>query len=138
MNKLISIALASLILLSNIGVAKAVHLCMGEETAVKIGWEKAHLDCQMLEKKPSCHETEQENLPPHDCCDDEYEHFQTEAETGLDKSEVKLISSTFVSSLVISFWLSPFTESSESAHFTESPPPPSKTERFILFQSFLI
>lgn len=111
---------------------------MGEETAVKIGWEKAPLDCQMLTKKPSCHETESEKLPTHDCCDDEYEHFQTESETGLEKAEKKSVSTTFLSALAVTFWLEPFTDSSESDDFTESPPPPSKTERFILFQSFLI
>lgn len=111
---------------------------MGEETAVKIGWEKAPLDCQMLIQKPSCHETESEKLPPHDFCDDEYEHFQTESETGVEKAEKKTVSTPFFSSLAVTLWLAPFTESDESSNFTESPPPPSKTERFILFQSFLI
>lgn len=138
MNKLISIALASVILLSNVGVAKAVHLCMGEKTAVKIGWEKAHLDCQMLQKKSDCHQTESENPPLHDCCDDQYEHFQTEAETGLEKSETKLISPTFLTAYLVTFYLFPSEVFSESSRFTESPPPALKTERFILFQSFLL
>lgn len=127
-----------MILLSSVGLAKTIHLCMGTETESAIGFSTSHIECEMAKKKPSCHsEKDSREHEEKDCCDEEFELLVLDQD--LQKSSLNLdYSPEFVVSLVYTFFgVSDFpTEKDEN--YTDYLPQFLRQDLQVLHQSFLI
>lgn len=127
-----------MILLSSVGLAKTIHLCMGTEMESAIGFSTSHIECEMAKKKPSCHSDKQSSgHEEKDCCNEEFELLVLDQE--LQKSTLALdYSPEFVVSLVYTFFGISFLPTETNEHFIDFSPPFLRQDRQVLHQSFLI
>jgi len=138
LKKILSIAFSLMILLSSVGLAKTIHLCMGTEMESAIGFSTSHIECEMAKKKPSCHSEKDSNEHEEkDCCDEEFELLVLDQD--LQKSSLSLdYSPEFVVSLVYTFLGISTLPTETSIDYTNSPPPLLRQDLQVLYQSFLI
>jgi len=127
-----------MILLSSVGLAKTIHLCMGIEIESAIGFSTSHIECEMAKKKPNCHsDKDSSEHEEKDCCDEEFELLVLDQE--LQKATLNLdISSEFVVSLVYTFFGVSIFPTEKNANYTDYPPPVLRQDLQVLHQSFLI
>ncbi|WP_425638641.1 HYC_CC_PP family protein [Algoriphagus yeomjeoni] len=138
MKKILSIAFSLMILLSSVGLAKTIHLCMGTETESAIGFSTSHIECEMAKKKPSCHsEKESSKHEEKDCCDEKFELLVLDQD--LQKSSLNLdYSPEFVLSLVYTFFGVSVFPTEKNENYNDYPPPVLRQDLQVLHQSFLI
>ncbi|WP_139316568.1 HYC_CC_PP family protein [Algoriphagus marinus] len=138
MKKILSIAFSLLILLSNVGLAKTIHLCMGTEMESAIGFSTTEIECEMAKKKPNCHsEQESSKHEENDCCDEEFELLVLDQE--LQKVQLASdYSPEFVVSLVYTFLGISFFPIENHTNYQDYPPPILRQDLQVLYQSFLI
>lgn len=127
-----------MILLSSVGLAKTIHLCMGTETESAIGFSTSHIECEMAKKKPSCHsEKDSSEHEEKDCCDEEFELLVLDQD--LQKSSLNIdYSPEFVVSLVYTFFGLSVFSTEKNENYTDYPPPVLRQDLQVLHQSFLI
>ncbi|WP_140160532.1 HYC_CC_PP family protein [Algoriphagus antarcticus] len=138
MKKTFSIAFSLLILLSNVGLAKTIHLCMGTAMESAIGFSTSNIECEMAKKKSDCHsKADSTSHDEKDCCDEEFELLVLDQE--LQKSALSLdISTEFVVSLVYTFFGVSIFPTETNENYTDYPPPVLRQDFQVLHQSFLI
>ncbi len=127
-----------MILLSSVGLAKTIHLCMGTEMESAIGFSTSHIECEMAKKKPNCHSEKNANEHKEkDCCDEEFELLILDQD--LQKSTLNLdYSPEFVVSLVYTFLGIAIFTVETNENYTDYPPPHLWQDLQVLHQSFLI
>jgi hypothetical protein len=127
-----------MILLSSVGLAKTIHLCMGTEMESAIGFSTSHIECEMAKKKPNCHsEKDSSEHEENDCCDEEFELLILDQD--LQKSTLNLdYSPEFLVSLVYSFLGLAIFPVETNENYTDYPPPLLRQDLHVLHQSFLI
>jgi len=127
-----------MILLSSVGLAKTIHLCMGTEMESAIGFSTSHIECKMAKKKPNCHS--EKDLSEHeekDCCDEEFELLVLDQD--LQKSTLHLdYSPEFVVSLAYTFLGMSTLPTETSIDYINNPPLLLRQDFQVLHQSFLI
>lgn len=138
MKKILSIAFSLLILLGNVGLAKTVHFCMGDEKDAAIGFSTSHVDCEMKKKTSDCHsQKESSSHEEEDCCDEEYELLVLDQD--IQKSQVSNdISFDFVIAYVYTHIGLPFFSTDKNTNYQDYPPPVLKNDLQVLHQTFLI
>lgn len=127
-----------MILLSSVGLAKTIHLCMGTEMESAIGFSTSHIECEMTIKRSDCHsKKEASSHKEKDCCAEEFELIILDQDT--QKSSLALdYSPEFVISLVYTFFgVSIFSAGTEQ-NYSNYPPPILRQDLQILHQSLLI
>jgi hypothetical protein len=113
-----------MILLSNVGLAKTIHLCMGMEMESAIGFSTKTIDCGISKDEA-------------DCCDEEFELLVLDQE--LQKSTLHLdYSPLFVLSLIYTFLGISIFPSETNENYTDYPPLVLRQNLQVLHQSFLI
>ncbi len=138
LKKIVSIAFSLMILLSNVGLAKTIHLCMGTEMESAIGFSTSHIECEMTKKKADCHSTaDTTSHEEKDCCDEEFELLVLDQEPQKSKLNLE-ISPEFVVSLVYTFFGVSIFATEKKENYTDYPPPVLKQDLQVLHQSFLI
>jgi len=127
-----------MILLSSVGLAKTIHLCMGMEMESAIGFSTTTIDCGMAKKKADCHSNaDSTSKDEADCCDEEFELLVLDQE--LQKSTLHLdYSPEFVVSLIYTFLGISIFPSETNENYTDYPPPVLRQNLQVLHQSFLI
>jgi hypothetical protein len=127
-----------MILLSSVGLAKTIHLCMGMEMESVIGFSTTHIECEMTKKKSDCHsQAETTNHNEKECCNEEFELLVLDQK--LHKSIVALdYSPEFVISLAYTFLGISFFPTETNENYSEVSPPFLRQDRQVLHQSFLI
>ena len=127
-----------MILLSSVGLAKTIHLCMGTEMESAIGFSTSHIECEMAKKKPNCHsEKDSSEHEEKDCCDEEFELLVLDQD--LQKSTLNIdYSPEFVVSLIYTFLGISTLSTETSIDYTNNPPPLLRQDLQVLHQSFLI
>jgi len=127
-----------MILLSSVGLAKTIHLCMGTEMESAIGFSTIEIECEMAKKKADCHsKSDTTSHEEKDCCDEEFELLVLDQE--LQKSTLNLdISPEFVVSLVYTFFGVSIFQAEKNENYTDYPPPVLRQDLQVLHQSFLI
>jgi hypothetical protein len=138
LKKILSIAFSLMILLSSVGLAKTIHLCMGIEMESAIGFSPSHIECEMAKKKPNCHsEKDSSEHEEKDCCDEEFELLVLDQD--LQKSTLNLdYSPEFVISLVYTFLGISIFPVETNENYSDYPPPILRQDLQVLHQSFLI
>lgn len=137
MRKAISIFLASIILFNSIGFAINTHFCEGVaiDSSISIGIE--HLDCGMPYDDNHSHSVTKEQVSKQSCCENTHEIIEVDnsKDTGFpsfDLNQIFLIA--FVNTFVLP---TTYADNSNVDHSTY-PPPLTKRDVQVLFQTFLI
>jgi len=134
MQRILSIILSLLILLSSSGITYAQHFCGEFEMMAELSMGEKHLSCGMAMEAPGC-EGETED---HDCCSNEYTSVEiddtfTKAsfELDLDTNFVIAFNSVFVlqSDLIVE---------SHIDYYKDYSPPPLGGDLQVRYQTFLI
>ena len=134
MKKVISILMASLLLVSSSGIAYAQHYCGEFKMLSEITLGEKELSCGMVMELPGCDDNEEE----HNCCDNQYTKVETDDSFNKSSFEVEL-SPDFLLSFVSVFILNTvegYTTTHDS--FRDHSPPPLERDYQVLYESFLI
>lgn len=138
MKKVVSIILAALLLVSNIGFSKNVHYCAGiaVKSTVSVGLHK--LDCGMQGMDLNCESdySDQTTVQKRSCCENEHQIFQLKEEVKVQPSYE--LQPLFVVAFVHTFLVPVFVSSAEQTNHTAYTPPIWDKDLNILFQNFLI
>ncbi|WPR77138.1 HYC_CC_PP family protein [Algoriphagus sp. NG3] len=138
MKKQISIALALLLMFSNIGMAKSTHLCMGSEMMAEFGIAIKHLDCGMGDPHKEESSDSERSVDPIDCCQNQFELVQNDNDQNLKVLQIDAAQLIFIAAFTQSFI---FRIAPASDDWQPQPyliPPAVKKNLIVLFQSFLI
>ncbi|MCE7056041.1 hypothetical protein LZF95_15270 [Algoriphagus sp. AGSA1] len=138
MKKQISIALALLLMFSNIGMAKSTHLCMGSEMMAEFGIAIKHLDCGM----GNSHEEElpdsEQSINPIECCQNQFELVQNDKDQNLKVLQIDAAQLVFIAAFTQSFIFNIAVTSDDRRPQPYLIPPTIEKDFNVLFQSFLI
>ena len=134
--KIASIALSILMLLSSSGVTYAQHFCGDFEMIAKVTLGEEHLDCGMaMETEPAgCDDPESD----HDCCDNEY--TSVELDDNFAKSSLQFEFDTEFALAFVSVFILNFEAEIMPTDdlFRDHSPPPLIIDRQVHFETFLI
>lgn len=135
MQKVISIALSILMLLSSTGITYAKHFCGENEVISEITFGEKHLSCGMAMEANSCGDEKQED---HKCCKNKYEQVNTDDHFAKASFDVQL-DVPFITSFVAVFVLQqmPFNSQVQTNYTDYHPPIPDK-DFTVLYQVFTI
>ena len=134
MNKLLSVILSFVILITSMGFTVSSHICGGKKVKTTLSVGAADVSCGMEKNVNSC-ATKKQMKP--NCCQDEIQLIQNDEDytqqiTDFDFSTDFLLA--FVTSYVELFE----SETSEIDFFADHSPPPLIKDIPVLIQSFLI
>ncbi|MDW7692143.1 hypothetical protein R9C00_14620 [Flammeovirgaceae bacterium SG7u.111] len=138
MKQLISIFLASLILMGNMGFTLATHFCGGQAVETELAIGVHELACGMSEPSAKASGCEKEAISEKSCCDDEVisvdngDEFKQSLQKLTFDHKVTL---TFVYSFLKIYFPSEETYTSFTSY---SPPLSVAQDYYVLFQSFLL
>jgi hypothetical protein len=135
MKQLVSILLATLMLLSSTGVAYAQHFCGDYEMLAEITLGEKHLSCGMAMVDSACGD---EHAEDHYCCDNEYTKVSTDDDFAKASSSIEfqhVFFSAFISILVFdNFSVGELSETYYKNYY----PPPLVEDLPLLYETFLI
>lgn len=135
MQKVISIALSVLLLLSSTGITYAKHFCGDHEVLSEITLGEKHLSCGMKMEATACGDEKQED---HNCCKNKYEKVNTDDHFAKASFDVQL-DVPFIASFITVFVMQqvPFTSQTQIT-YTDYHPPPLDKDIPVLYQVFTI
>ena len=139
MNKIISIFLSILLLLSSSGIGYTQHFCGGMEMMAVVTLGEKHLSCGMDEDFPDsdCGD-EKATAETHDCCKNHITKIQTDDNFAKASFDLNL-NKTFVAAFVSVFQLDEVEiTSTHKTFFADYNPPPLEQDLNILYENFLI
>ena len=134
--KVASVLLAFLMLLSSSGVTYAQHFCGDHEMMAKFTLGEAHLSCGMAMELPV---SDCEDMPEKpSCCDNEYTQVHTD--DNFAKSDVQFDLDVSQFALLYSFVFQFETQLLKNVPdaFIDESPPPLDLDRCVLYETFLI
>jgi hypothetical protein len=135
--RLISIALASMMLLGNMGFVVGTHYCGGVAVESRIGIGHTDLDCGMEAMNKDCAVPFEANFKNIDCCDNEYQSVEIQ-----DDYKPTLITSTanfeFIAAFISTFTSISYFSIEEDVQYTSYLPPPLEVDVPVLHQVFLL
>ena len=135
MQKVISIALSILMLLSSTGITYAKHFCGDHEVIAEITFGEKDLSCGMKMEANSCGDEKQED---HNCCKNKYEKVNTDDHFAKASFDIQL-NIPFIASLVTVFVLDQEQVIAQTLHnYTDYHPPPPDEDITVLYQVFII
>lgn len=135
MQKVISIALSVLLLLSSTGITYAKHFCGDHEVLAEITLGEKHLSCGMKMEANSCGDEKQED---HNCCKNKYEKVNTDDHFAKASFDVQL-NVPFIASFITVFELAQEPVITQTFHnYTDYHPPPLDKDIPVLYQVFII
>ncbi|AGA80337.1 MULTISPECIES: HYC_CC_PP family protein [Echinicola] len=139
MKKAVSIFLLIVMLLSNIGVTWATHLCCGIAVKSALMLGNGELDCGMnhSELDNTDDSFAERTVVKDKCCDNHYTTIESD-EAIFSKTSLNSINVDFFIPFVYSYLgIDPFNQD-HSTVYTDYSPPLLKQDRQVMFQSFLI
>jgi hypothetical protein len=134
MQKLFSITLSLLLLLSSSGVSYAKHFCGEFVMMEKVTVGQEQLSCGMAMENDGCEETEE----THSCCSNTYTAVDTDDNFAYSDFQFNL-QPTFAAAYVAVFtFQSENTSTEKHVFYSEYKPPPLLKDIPVLFETFLI
>ncbi|MEQ8518626.1 MAG: hypothetical protein RLN79_07780 [Cytophagales bacterium] len=137
--RIISISLALLMLVSNVGFAMNTHFCGGKAVKTNFTLGLHNLDCGMSEMEYACEKlpTSDEHVKTEQCCENKHQILQLEDCVEFQNSFGNvnpLFVATFIQTIIEQLNL---VDDAQSRFAEYSPPLPDKDIQ-VLFQAFLI
>ncbi|MEP0987461.1 hypothetical protein [Ekhidna sp.] len=137
MKKIISISLAIILLLGNVGFTYGTHFCMGMAMKSELMLGQEHMDCGMGTMDHPDHEDEKMHFVAPDCCENEYVTLKTDE---LFKKDISTeLAQIFVTSTIAGFLYEINLEFNQHQPIlVDSYPPLPDLDFQVLYQAFLI
>lgn len=136
MQRLISIVLSVLILLSTSGLAYAKHYCGNLEMVSKVTLGEEHLSCGMVMPNSACDDEHSDE--GHFCCSNKYLKVSTDDQYAKVVFDFDFTTSWFVVSETLIVPLELELPEQEDNPFRFYRPPPLEFDYQVLFETFLI
>lgn len=139
MKKAVSIFLLIMMLMSNIGVTLATHLCCGVAVKSVLMLGNGELDCGMNHPEMDVTDTSfiEGTVIKDNCCDNYYTSVESD-EALFSKTSLNLINIDFFIPFVYSYLGIDLFFREYLTLYTNYSPPLLKPDRQVMFQSFLI
>ena len=136
--KILSIALALIMLSTNMGFAIATHYCGGMAVESQLVFGHEALNCGMANMDKGC-ETQPEgmHLSKKSCCENKYQSLDTEDDFKPTIAQ-SMVNVDFVAAFVITFLHLPISSTDEEPQYANYSPPLINQDISVLHQVFLI
>ena len=104
MKKFLSILLAFLILISNVGIAMGTHFCGGKAVESKLMFHQKDLHCGMAKKQMVCNDhSEEEMLVKSACCENDFLDLEVDDNYNYHQSTILKLDPVIAFAFTISF-----------------------------------
>ncbi len=139
MKQVVSISLAILVLLVNMGFTYATHYCGGYAMESKVLLGATDLNCGMENMEETCANTfpGKNSFKKERCCDNKFIAIDIEDDFNSPIQKVS-VEVKFVISFIYTFIQSPVIQNDQQFTFSEYPPPLPEQDFQVLYQRFLI
>jgi len=135
--KLLTILLAILMLISNIGISINTHYCSGHQVAQSLSFGISDLDCGMNNMDQTCDHDPNKNTLSKSCCKNVHQLLQVE-DSFVMHATASGINPFFVIAFVQTIAQERILLPAKQQFFTNYHIPPPKKSAQVLFQTFLI
>ena len=138
MKEILSIALALIMLSTNMGFAVATHYCGGMAVESQLVFGHEALDCGMANMDKDC-ETPLEgmHLSKKPCCENKYQSLDTEDDFKPTIAH-SMVNVEFVAAFLVTFLHLPISSTNEESQYANYSPPLIDQDISVLHQVFLI
>ena len=134
MQRIFSVILSLLILLSTSGITYAQHFCGEFEMMAQLSMGEKHLSCGMAMETPGC----EDETEDHDCCSNEYTSVEIDDTFSKTSFELDLNSNFLVVFRSVFVLQQDVLLESHIDYYKDYSPPPLGGDLHIQFQTFLI
>lgn len=134
MNKIFSVILSIVVLVTSMGFTVSSHICGGKKVKTILSVGAADVSCGMEKKANNCADS---SIMKKNCCEDEFQLIQNDEDFNQQLTQFDL-STDFVLAFVISYFELHQGETITADCFKDNSPPPLIKDIPILIQSFLI